>query len=114
MWSVCGIYIKGRCHRGDSSCCWQQAPFVVIFRAGNIALRYFLLTFIFSREDDVGLPFFLNTIRCIINLHSISNKVNTPGIKNRMYLNADSYLDAQTSKGVKEGVGVGRVGKLQH
>ena len=55
MWSVCGngIYIKGRCHRGDSSCCWQQAPFVVIFRAGNIALRYFLLTFIFSREDDV-------------------------------------------------------------
>lgn len=42
-----------------------------------------------------------------------------------MYLKADSYLDAQTSKGVKEGVGVGvgvggvgvgvgRVGKLQH
>ena len=28
-----------------------------------------------------------------------------------VYNNADSYLDAQTSKGVKEGVGVGRVGK---
>lgn len=115
MWSVCGIYTKGRCHRGDSSCCWQQAPFVVIFRAGNIALRYFLLTFIFFPRGRRRLTilFEYNTLYHQSSFYQQQSK-HPWNKEQNVSNNADSYLDAQTSKGVKEGVGVGRVGKLQH